>query len=192
MEKHVNKYFGIDLGTTNSVISYGTINAKEQCTTKVADVIVPNGNNNLSSEKIIPSVVEYSDNLKADAVIVGPKAKSSRTYKVVRSVKSLMGSSEFIDIGDVISDKTPAQVSSRILKCLTQKCKIKGDMKDIVVAVPASFPPAAINATKEAMQLAGINIRSDHPVIISEPLAVMYSIWEQKILGEIDEDVISF
>ena len=192
MEKIINKYLGIDLGTTNSVISYGTINSKEQCTTKVADVTVPNGNNNLSPEKIIPSVVEYTDNLNADAVIVGPKAKNSRTYKVVRSVKSLMGNSEIIDIGEVISDKTPAQVSARILKCLTQKCKIKGNMSDIVVAVPASFPPAAVNATKEAMRLAGINIKGEHPVIISEPLAVMYSIWEQKILGEIDEDVISF
>lgn len=192
MEKTVNKHFGIDLGTTNSVISYAILNSKEQCETKIADVVVPNGNNNLSPEKIIPSVVEYPDNFNADLAVVGPKAKNSHTYRVVRSVKSLMGKKEFLENGNVISDKTPAQVSARILKCLTQKCKIKGDMTDVVVAVPASFPPAAMNATKEAMQLAGINITGDHPVIISEPLAVMYSIWEKKILGDIDDDVISF
>lgn len=188
-----NKYIGIDLGTTNSVISYGMINSKNKFESKVADVIVPNGNSNLSAETIIPSVVSYVPGMK-DAVIVGERAKKTNTYgRVVRSVKSMMGNVDIVEnLHADIEEKSPAEVSSRILKCLTQKCKIKGDKDDVIVAVPASFPPSAIKATKKAMELAGIKTEGEHPVIISEPLAVLYSLWEQKLLESIGEDVLPF
>ena len=162
--------FGIDLGTTNSLISMVDSEGK---------VIIFSDNNGKS---LIPSTVSYTDN----QIQVG-KNHSNQT---ISSVKRLMGKS-IKDINKLslelpfhITDKgdnniyinkqdgtcvTPVEVSAEILK---QLCKIVKnssnlEVKKVVITVPAYFDEAARKATKDAAQLANLEVLR----LLNEPTA---------------------
>lgn len=153
--------FGIDLGTTNSAIAVNTSTG-----TAHVSKIIPLRNGSMT----LPSCVMYRDG----KVIVGKQAFEERwdSEHVVYSVKRKMGTEEIIPILDDVSGKhfnvTPVQVSAEIIKELVKNASVMyGDIKDAVITVPAYFGIEQRRSTKQAAELAGLNVLS----LISEPTA---------------------
>src|ERR1700675_4073881 len=145
---------GIDLGTTNSVVS--VLEAGEP-------VVIPNA----EGSRTTPSVVAFS---KTGEVLVGEVAKRqaiTNPDRTVRSVKRHMGTNWSVDID---GKKYKAQeISARILGKLKRDAEAYlGDTVDqAVITVPAYFDDAQRTATKEAGAIAGLEVLR----IINEPTA---------------------
>src|ERR1700757_647397 len=148
------KAVGIDLGTTNSVVS--VLEAGEP-------TVVPNA----EGARTTPSVVAFS---KTGEVLVGEVAKRqaiTNPDRTVRSVKRHMGTSWTIDIDG--KKYTSQEISARTLMKLKRDAEAYlGDtVTQAVVTVPAYFDDAQRTATKEAGQIAGLEVLR----IINEPTA---------------------
>lgn len=164
--------FGIDLGTTNSAISVLRNG-------KYAEII-PVG----KYGPTLPSCVMWKGK---DEFIVGEDAYANR-YKesAIYSVKRLMGSGETITLkyGGKERVMTPAEVSAEILKELIARAsKVYGDIKDVVISVPAHFNDLQIKDTIKAGELAGLNVLTT----IKEPTAaaINYEDEEEGIKDEV-------
>ena len=148
------KAVGIDLGTTNSVVS--VLEAGDP-------VVIPNA----EGSRTTPSVVGFS---KTGEVLVGEVAKRqaiTNPDRTVRSVKREMGTSWSIDID---GKKYNAQeISARILQKLKRDAEayLGDSVNQAVITVPAYFDDAQRTATKEAGQIAGLEVLR----IINEPTA---------------------
>src|SRR6202451_1456312 len=149
------KAVGIDLGTTNSVVS--GLEAGEP-------PVIPNA----EGGRTTPSVVGFS---KSDEVLVGEVAKRQAITtpdRTIRSVKRHMGESNWhIDIDG--KRYNPQEISARILQKLKRDAEsYLGDtVNQAVITVPAYFDDAQRTATKEAGQIAGLEVLR----IINEPTA---------------------
>jgi molecular chaperone DnaK len=148
------KAVGIDLGTTNSVVS--VLEAGEP-------VVIPNS----EGARTTPSVVAFS---KAGEVLVGEVAKRqaiTNPDRTIRSVKRHMGTSWSIDIDG--KAYTAQEISARTLQKLKRDAEAYlGDtVTQAVVTVPAYFDDAQRQATKEAGEIAGLEVLR----IINEPTA---------------------
>jgi molecular chaperone DnaK len=148
------KAVGIDLGTTNSVVS--VLEAGEP-------VVIPNA----EGSRTTPSVVAFS---KTGEVLVGEVAKRqaiTNPDRTVRSVKRQMGSNWSIDIDG--KKYTAQEISARILQKLKRDAEsYLGDtVTQAVITVPAYFGDAERQATKEAGEIAGMEVLR----IINEPTA---------------------
>jgi len=152
MAKYV---FGIDLGTTYSCIARVDETAR-------AELI-----KNFEGEYITPSVVLFD----GDNVIVGFQAKAESVLNPKTTsmlVKTLMGKTDFaIEYNGEV--KSPSEVSSYILQKLAKDAseQLGVEVKDVVITCPAYFGTAERMATKNAGELAGLNVLE----IISEPTA---------------------
>jgi molecular chaperone DnaK len=146
---------GIDLGTTNSVVS--VLEAGEP-------VVIPNA----EGSRTTPSVVGFS---RGGEILVGEVAKRqaiTNPDRTVRSVKRHMGAKDW-DI-DVDGKRwTPQEVSAQILAKLKRDAEsyLGDNVSQAVVTVPAYFDDAQRQATKEAGQIAGLEVLR----IINEPTA---------------------
>lgn len=151
-----NKVYGIDLGTTYSCISSVDEYGKP--------VVIPNSVNDTTT----PSVVYFES---ADNIIVGKTAKDlAETYpdQVVSTVKRVMGDMTWVyEYAD--HTYTPQEISSLILRQLVEDAKaVTGeDIKDVVITVPAYFGVNQKEATKQAGELADLNVLQ----VIPEPTA---------------------
>ncbi len=148
------KAVGIDLGTTNSVVS--VLEAGEP-------VVIPNA----EGGRTTPSVVGFS---KTGEVMVGEVAKRqaiTNPDRTIRSVKRHMGTNWTIDIDG--KKYTAQEISARILQKLKRDAEAYlGDtVTQAVITVPAYFDDAQRTATKEAGQIAGLEVLR----IINEPTA---------------------
>jgi molecular chaperone DnaK len=148
------KAVGIDLGTTNSVVS--VLEAGEP-------TVIPNA----EGARTTPSVVGFS---KAGEVLVGEVAKRqaiTNPDRTIRSVKRQMGTSWTIDIDG--KKYTPQEISARILQKLKRDAEayLGDSVNQAVITVPAYFNDAERTATKEAGQIAGLEVLR----IINEPTA---------------------
>ncbi|GLX50950.1 chaperone protein DnaK [Streptomyces hygroscopicus subsp. hygroscopicus] len=150
---------GIDLGTTNSVVS-------------VLEGGEPTVITNTEGARTTPSVVAFAKN---GEVLVGEVAKRQAVTNVertARSVKRYMGdhSWRFPDQGDIDGRRYTAQeISARVLQKLKRDAEayLGEDVTDAVITVPAYFDDAQRQATKEAGEIAGLNVMR----IINEPTA---------------------
>ena len=146
---------GIDLGTTNSVVA--VLEAGEP-------VVVPNA----EGSRTTPSVVGFSKN---NEILVGEVAKRqaiTNPDRTIRSVKRHMGDKDWsLDVDG--KGWTPQEVSAQILLKLKRDAEAYlGDtVTQAVVTVPAYFDDAQRQATKEAGQIAGLEVLR----IINEPTA---------------------
>jgi len=146
---------GIDLGTTNSVVA--VLEGGEP-------VVVPN----TEGSRTTPSVVGFAKN---GEILVGEVAKRqaiTNPDRTVRSVKRFMGAKDWsVDIDG--KGWTPQEVSAQILAKLKRDAEAYlGDtVSQAVVTVPAYFDDAQRQATKEAGQIAGLEVLR----IINEPTA---------------------
>ncbi len=145
---------GIDLGTTNSVVA-------------VLEGGEPTVIANAEGSRTTPSVVAFAKN---GEVLVGEVAKRQAVTNVdrtIRSVKRQMGTDWSIKIDD--KKFTPQQISAFILQKLKRDAEsyLGETIADAVITVPAYFNDAQRQATKEAGQIAGLNVLR----IINEPTA---------------------
>src|SRR4051812_47101879 len=148
------KAVGIDLGTTNSVVS--VLEAGEP-------TVIPNA----EGARTTPSVVGFS---KSGEVLVGEVAKRqaiTNPDRTIRSVKRHMGTGWNVEIDG--KKYTPQEISARILQKLKRDAEAYlGDtVNQAVITVPAYFDDAQRTATKEAGQIAGLEVLR----IINEPTA---------------------
>src|SRR6266536_3622306 len=152
---HMARAVGIDLGTTNSVVA--VLEAGEP-------VVIPNA----EGARTTPSVVGYSKN---GEVLVGEVAKRqaiTNPDRTVRSIKREMGRKDWsIDVDG--KKWTPQEISAQILAKLKRDAEAYlGDkVTQAVVTVPAYFDDAQRQATKEAGEIAGLEVLR----IINEPTA---------------------
>ncbi len=195
-----NYYFGIDLGTTNSVISYANITNNDTVKCLIVDVDRKIENGGRARGKVLPSVVFYNKDLRTNEIIpeVGDYAKSRygvRYGYVAKSIKSQMGKNEPLNLAEEIEDKTPSQVSAQILRTMLHSAKTRlflESITDAVITIPASFDSDQCQATLEAARLAGINTNNEHEILLYEPKAVIYDLVHMQELGEIPSDLIDF
>ena len=145
---------GIDLGTTNSVVSV----------LEGGDPVVIA---NAEGSRTTPSVVAFAKN---GEVLVGQSAKNQAVTNVdrtIRSVKRHMGEDWTVDIDG--KKYTPQEISARTLMKLKRDAEayLGDEVTDAVITVPAYFEDAQRQATKEAGQIAGLNVLR----IVNEPTA---------------------
>ncbi|KWX06731.1 molecular chaperone DnaK [Carbonactinospora thermoautotrophica] len=145
---------GIDLGTTNSVVS-------------VLEGGEPTVITNAEGSRTTPSVVAFAKN---GEILVGEVAKRqavTNPERTIRSVKRHMGTNWKIDIDG--KSFTPQQISAFILQKLKRDAEayLGEKVTDAVITVPAYFNDAQRQATKEAGEIAGLNVLR----IINEPTA---------------------
>ncbi len=188
-----NLYFGIDLGTTNSVAAWGQVNKDGKFITKIAELDVLDARKNRARKTLLPSCVYFSS--KGEPPIVGDYAKnmfSTQSRRVVKSVKSSMGTGNTYTIDE--QEHNPAEISSFILKQIAAAAKriTLGDvLDDVVVTVPASFDPDQREATNEAARQAGFRITEDdgspRNILLNEPTAALYDFLNRQDNGEIPE-----
>ena len=145
---------GIDLGTTNSVVT-------------VLEGGDPTVIANAEGSRTTPSVVAFAKN---GEVLVGEVAKRQAVTnpdRTIRSVKRHMGTSWSQDIDG--KKYTPQEISARTLMKLKRDAEsyLGESVTDAVITVPAYFNDAQRQATKEAGEIAGLNVLR----IINEPTA---------------------
>ena len=149
----MGKAVGIDLGTTNSVVS-------------VLEGGEPTVIANAEGNRTTPSIVAF----KSDDVLVGELAKRqaiTNPDNTVRSIKRHVGTDWNQNFEN--KDYTPQEISARILQKLKRDAEAYlGDkVTEAVITVPAYFNDAERQATKEAGQIAGLEVLR----IINEPTA---------------------
>ncbi len=164
---------GIDLGTTNSVVS--VLEGGE------ATVIA-----NSEGSRTTPSVVAFARN---GEVLVGQPAKNQAVTNVdrtIRSVKRHIGTDWKVGIDG--KDYTSQEISARILMKLKRDAEsyLGEDIADAVITVPAYFEDAQRQATKEAGQIAGLNVLR----IVNEPTAAALAYGLDK--GEKEQTILVF
>ena len=149
---------GIDLGTTNSVVT-------------VLEGGEPTVIANAEGSRTTPSVVAFAKN---GEVLVGEVAKRQAVTnpdRTIRSVKRHMGTSWSQDIDG--KKYTPQEISARTLMKLKRDAEsyLGESVTDAVITVPAYFNDAQRQATKEAGEIAGLNVLR----IINEPTAAAFA-----------------
>ncbi|MEP9394937.1 molecular chaperone DnaK [Gordonia sp. VNQ95] len=170
----MSRAVGIDLGTTNSVVS-------------VLEGGEPAVIANAEGSRTTPSVVAFARN---GEVLVGQPAKNQAVTNVdrtIRSVKRHMGEGDW---SVAIDDKkyTPQEISARTLMKLKRDAEayLGEDVTDAVITVPAYFNDAQRQATKEAGQIAGLNVLR----IVNEPTAAALAYGLDK--GEKEQTILVF
>jgi len=164
---------GIDLGTTNSVVS--ALEGGEP--TVIA---------NAEGLRTTPSVVAYT---KDGEILVGETAKRQAVTNVDRTISSVkrhMGTDWSMEVDD--KKYTPQEISARILAKLKRDAEqyLGESVTDAVITVPAYFNDAERQATKEAGEIAGLNVLR----IINEPTAAALAYGLDK--GKEDELILVF
>jgi molecular chaperone DnaK len=164
---------GIDLGTTNSVVA-------------VLEGGEPTVIANAEGGRTTPSVVAFA---KSGEPLVGEVAKRQAVTNVertIRSVKRHMGTDWNISIDD--KKYTSQEISARVLQKLKRDAEeyLGEPVTDAVITVPAYFNDSQRQATKEAGEIAGLNVRR----IINEPTAAALAYGLEK--GKADERILVF
>ncbi|MCL2534448.1 MAG: molecular chaperone DnaK [Nocardiaceae bacterium] len=164
---------GIDLGTTNSVVS--VLEGGEA-------VVVANS----EGSRTTPSIVAFAKN---GEVLVGQPAKNQAVTNVdrtIRSVKRHIGTDWTVEIDD--KKYTPQEISARTLMKLKRDAEayLGEEITDAVITVPAYFEDSQRQATKEAGQIAGLNVLR----IVNEPTAAALAYGLDK--GEKEQTILVF
>lgn len=165
---------GIDLGTTNSLVA----------TVRSSMSVVLNDER---GHPLLPSVVRYAADGRCEVGYAAESAKATDPKNTIVSVKRFMGRSradiahvetlpyDFVDADGMVKIKTvagiksPVEISADILKTLRARAEaaLDGELIGAVITVPAYFDDAQRQATKDAAQLAGLNVLR----LLNEPTA---------------------
>ena len=154
---------GIDLGTTNSVVSYMQEDGKWK--------VIPNP----EGPNTTPSVVSFKPNGEE---IVGFAAKRQLLTNpdTIASIKRKMGTNEKVHINCINKDFTPQEISAKILSYMKKYAEdhLGEKISKAVITVPAYFNDAQRQATKDAGTIAGLDVVR----IINEPTAAALAFGE--------------
>ncbi|MBE9374715.1 molecular chaperone DnaK [Saccharopolyspora sp. HNM0983] len=169
----MSRAVGIDLGTTNSVVS--VLEGGES--TVIA---------NSEGSRTTPSIVAFAKN---GEILTGQPAKNQAVTNVdrtIRSVKRHMGTDWNVDIDD--KSYTAQEISARVLMKLKRDAEayLGEDVSEAVITVPAYFEDAQRQATKEAGQIAGLDVLR----IVNEPTAAALAYGLDK--GEKEQTILVF
>ena len=169
----MSRAVGIDLGTTNSVVA-------------VLEGGEPTVIANSEGSRTTPSVVAFARN---GEVLVGQPAKNQAVTNVdrtIRSVKRHIGTDWSTNIDG--KDYTSQEISARTLMKLKRDAEayLGEEITDAVITVPAYFEDAQRQATKEAGQIAGLNVLR----IVNEPTAAALAYGLDK--GEKEQTILVF
>jgi len=165
---------GIDLGTTNSLVA----TVRSGSTTVLPDE---------QGRALLPSIVRYLANGRVEVGYPAQARQAEDPKNSIASVKRFMGRGlkdvghaenmayDFADAPGMVQLRTaagvksPVEVSAEILKVLRQRAELSlgGDLAGAVITVPAYFDDAQRQATKDAAQLAGLNVLR----LLNEPTA---------------------
>ncbi len=156
---------GIDLGTTNSIVSYwDNINSRPE------PIDISNGFGKIP----LPSVVQFRKDSDSEGEwVIGEEAyRSMKIYPetTIRSIKRKMGTDEKIRLDG--RDYLPEEISAKIITELVTHCQSlnpKAEIAGLVVSVPYDFDDAAKKATMRACQIAGLS--ENLICLIEEPKA---------------------
>ncbi len=146
--------FGIDLGTSNSLIAKfdkGQVEIYRN----------PNGH-----KETLPSIVAFRN----DRILFGDQAKNygeKDPKNVASRFKRNMGTTETVKIHSTNSSKTPIELSAFVLKELKNFVHTGESIEAVVITIPASFDTIQSNSTKEAGIAAGFK----HVILLQEPIA---------------------
>ncbi|KQS63905.1 molecular chaperone DnaK [Modestobacter sp. Leaf380] len=170
----MSRAVGIDLGTTNSVVA-------------VLEGGEPTVIANSEGSRTTPSVVAFAKN---GEVLTGQSAKNQAVTNVdrtIRSVKREMGTTWKTDAIDG-KNYTPQEISARVLQKLKRDAEtyLGEPVTDAVITVPAYFEDAQRQATKEAGEIAGLNVLR----IVNEPTAAALAYGLDK--GETEQTILVF
>lgn len=156
---------GIDLGTTNSLVSYWTDKGA---------ILIPNA----LDKKLTPSVVSVDEN---GEILVGQIAKErliTHPHLTIAAFKRYMGTSRTFQLGKYAF--LPEELSSFIIRSLKEDAEVYlgRSIEEAVISVPAYFNDAQRKATKRAGELAGLKVER----IINEPTAaaIAYGLHQQE------------
>ena len=169
----MTKIIGIDLGTTNSRMSV-FLNGRSE--------IIPNA----EGGRVTPSVVSFQED---GEILVGDQAVAAMTIATERTIanaKRHMGTSKKFSVDG--KDLTPQEVSAKVLMKLKADAStyLGGEVKKAVVTVPAYFNDSQRKATKQAAEIAGLEVER----IINEPTAAALAYGLDK--EDIDETIAVF
>ncbi|KPQ37366.1 MAG: molecular chaperone DnaK [Phormidesmis priestleyi Ana] len=150
----MSKVVGIDLGTTNSLIA--TLDEGQPW-------VIPDED----GELLLPSYVGMNE---AGKLLVGRSAQrqyAAAPERTVKSIKRQMGTDYRVTLGD--SDYSPQEISAILLRSLKQRAEetLEEEITQAVITVPAYFTDAQRQATKEAGEIAGLEVLQ----ILNEPTA---------------------
>lgn len=156
---------GIDLGTTNSLVTYWT---------EDKPVIIPN----VLGERMTPSIVSVDEN---GSILVGRIAQErliTHPHLTASAFKRYMGSEKKYDLGK--HSFSPEELSSFVLKTLKEDAEnyLGRQVTEAVISVPAYFNDAQRKSTKLAAEIAGLKVER----LISEPTAaaIAYGLHQEK------------
>lgn len=180
---------GIDLGTTNTVVSTARrgISSNIEVTTEAIDQIVNEEWGDIESSTLLPSVL-YVNNGLHNVGLMAREMKGQSSNRVIFSSKNYMGENDYkweIDDKEYSPEIVASYFLSAVRKHLLQKYRDEESIDSAVITVPASFNIDQRNATKTAAKLAGFN---GDIILISEPTAaVLDFINEQSKLQDCDK-----
>jgi molecular chaperone HscA len=165
---------GIDLGTTNSLVasmknSIPVILQSEAGHTMMPSIVryLPNGKTQAGYEALAQAILDPKN------TIISVKRFMGRALSDIRHSKNLpydfVDASGMLKINTVQGEKSPIEVSAEILARLRQQAEdsFSDEIEGAVITVPAYFDDAQRQATKDAAQLAGINVLR----LLNEPTA---------------------
>lgn len=186
-----NYYIGIDLGTTNSVMAWGSVNPRTGLLEpKIVPIDVITESKAMRRKSFLPSCVYFEE---GQPPIVGEYAKKMLAVqpdRVVESIKHQIGTQNEFEIDGTLY--TPTQISALILTHLAANAKSHfGFIPDnAIITVPAYFNTKMRAAIIEAARLAGFrtmdNNGNPRNILLDEPYAILYDHINQEIRGEIE------
>ncbi len=188
-------FYGIDLGTTNSSISFAVEDeSKGKINVNTIPLKLLDVDGSLKTTDLLPSFFYKDGNVE----YVGEYAKGKRQTSpnnVIQSVKIDMGSEKKYFIAG--EEFTPVEISAKFLSELKRQAKTSTrlEVKEAIIAVPANFDHQMRRATLEAAKRAGFEVlESDgtfkQDVLIDEPHAVLYDLLHRQQSGEFPKPLI--
>jgi molecular chaperone DnaK (HSP70) len=192
-----NFYLGIDLGTTNSLMSWGKVDLKtKQVEAKLVPITMTSIGSGIVKKEILPSFVYFREN---EVPIVGEYAKAMlvrQSSRVVKSVKNYMGTTKTFNFDG--REWKPEEIASLVLRQIKISAKdfFGFEPDDVVITVPASFDTDMRAATIRAAQLAGFKCTEDdgatRDILLDEPRAALYDFINRQNREEIPSSLIDF
>lgn len=163
-------YFGVDLGTTNTVVSKGNLLFNGLIQSQIIQVMQVDENKCSTTEFILPSVLYADENGKEYVGKIAKNIKSKASKKVLYNTKRYMGSNKVWKLGKV--EYTSKDVAKHILKTCRDSMKRYNQGKDVesvTITVPASFNTDQIKDTKDA----ALEIGFKNVNLIPEPTSAL-------------------
>ncbi|MDE0018874.1 MAG: Hsp70 family protein [Candidatus Poribacteria bacterium] len=187
-----NYYIGIDLGTTNSVMAWGSINRQtEQLEPKIVPINMMIEHNAMQKKELLPSCVYFETGQPPNVGEYAKKMLQRQPDRVVKSIKPEIGSRKQFNFDNV--DYSPIEVSAQILRHLAASAKSHfGFIPDeTIITVPAYFDSNMRTATIKAAELAGFRTKEDdgrsRSILLPEPHAILLNHINQENRGETEK-----